>query len=98
MRKLNFNQDALIVYNQIRAFAPQPSAWFVFKNERIKIIKAKLMEGACEPSTIVNDQFHIGCKNGIICPTIVQREGKKPMNAGEFLRGFEFAVGNKINA
>ena len=37
MRKLNFNQDALTVYNQIRAFAPQPSAWFAFKNERIKI-------------------------------------------------------------
>jgi len=98
MRKLDFNQGALTVYNQIRAFAPQPSAWFVFNKERIKIIKAKLREGASEPSTIVNDQFHIGCKNGIICPTIVQREGKKPMNAGEFLRGFEFAVGSKINA
>jgi len=98
MRKLDFYQDALTVYNQIRAFAPQPSAWFFFNKERIKIIKAKLREGACEPSTIVNDQFHIGCKNGIICPTIVQREGKKPMNASEFLRGFEFAAGNKINA
>ena len=50
------------------------------------------------PSTIVNDQFHIGCNNGIICPTIVQREGKKPMNADEFLRGFEFVVSQKINA
>ena len=97
MRKLNFNQDALTVYNHIRAFAPQPSAWFAFKNERIKIIKAKLMEGVCEPSTIVNDQFHIGCNNGIICQIIVQREGKKPMNADEFLRGFEFVVSQKIN-
>ena len=98
MRKLDFNQDALTVYNRNRAFAPQPSAWFVFNKERIKIIKAKLREGACEPSTIVNDQFHIGCNNGIICPTIVQREGKKPMKIDEFLRGFDFAVGQKINA
>jgi len=98
IRKLDFNQDALTVYNRIRAFAPQPSAWFVFNKERIKIIKAKLRKGACEPSTIVNDQFHIGCNNGIICPTIVQREGKKPMKIDEFLRGFDFAVGQKINA
>ena len=40
----------------------------------------------------------IGCNNGIICPTIVQREGKKPMKIDEFLRGFDFAVGQKINA
>ena len=98
MRKLDFNQEALKVYNRIRAFAPQPSAWFVFNKERIKIIKAKLLEGACEPSTILNDQFHIGCNNGIICPVIIQREGKKPMNTDEFLKGFKFMVGQKINA
>ena len=29
---------------------------------------------------------------------IVQRQGKKPMNIGEFLKGFKFSIGHKLNA
>ena len=50
------------------------------------------------PSIIVNDKFHLGCNDGLIEPFIVQREGKKPMNIQEFLKGFRFTVGQKINA
>ena len=50
------------------------------------------------PSKIINDQFHIGCNNGIIIPEIIQRQGKKPMEINEFLRGFTFEVGKKVNA
>ena len=98
MRKLNFKQEVEVVYNTIRAFAPQPSAWFIFDNERIKIIKASFKKGNFQPSTILNDQFHIGCNNGQICPEIIQREGKKPMELKEFLKGFKFIVGSKIDA
>ena len=51
-----------------------------------------------EISTINNDQFHIGCRNGKIIPQIIQRQGKKPMAIDEFLKGFVFNVGEKINA
>ena len=40
MRQLNFNNEVKTVYNKIRAFSPQPSAWFLINNERIKIIKS----------------------------------------------------------
>ena len=98
MRKLDFKQEVEAVYNTIRAFAPQPSAWFMFDNERIKIVKASFKKGNFQPSTIVNDQFYIGCNNGQICPQIIQREGKKPMELKEFLKGFKFNVGSKIDA
>ena len=97
-RKINFNNDVIIVYNQIRAFAPKPSAWFVLNNKRIKIIKCSMKICYAEVSTIINDQFHIGCNNGQICPEIIQREGKKPMKLKEFLRGFKFNAGSKIDA
>lgn len=98
MRKLNFKQEVEAVYNTIRAFSPQPSAWFMFNNERIKIIKASFKKGNFTPSTILNEQFHVGCNNGQICPEIIQREGKKPMELNEFLKGFKFIVGSKIDA
>ena len=98
LRKINFNNEVNTVYNQIRAFAPKPSAWFVFNNERINIIKCSMQICDSEISTINNDQFHIGCRNGKIIPQIIQRQGKKPMEIDEFLKGFVFNVGEKINA
>lgn len=98
MRQLNFNNEVKTVYNKIRAFSPQPSAWFLINNERIKIIKSSFVEGKFKISIILNTEFHIGCKNGKICPQILQREGKKPMQIEDFLRGFEFIVGTKIHA
>jgi len=98
MRQLNFNNEVETVHNKIRAFSPQPSAWFLINNERIKIIKSSFVEGKFKISIILNTEFHIGCKNGKICPQILQREGKKPMQIEDFLRGFEFIVGTKIHA
>ena len=97
LRRINFNNEVNTVYNQIRAFAPKPSAWFVFNNERINIIKCLMKICEAEASTIMNRQFHIGCKNGIIIPEIIQREGKNSMKIGEFLKGFAFDVSQKVN-
>jgi len=98
LRRINFNNEVNTVYNQIRAFAPKPSAWFIVNNERFNIIKCLMKICEAEASTIMNRQFHIGCKNGIIIPEIIQREGKKSMKIGEFLKGFTFDVGQKVNA
>ena len=97
-RKINFNESAEVVQNMIRAFAPKPSAWFFYKKKRIKIIKSKFIKGSWEASTILNNNFHIGCKTGKICPEIIQKEGKQPMNLDNFLRGFNFKVGDRLNA
>ena len=47
---------------------------------------------------IINKHFHIGCNDGAIIPIVIQREGKKPMEIKEFLKGFTFSVGQTINA
>ena len=90
MRKLDFYQSIEVVNNKIRAFAFKPSAWFYYNNERIKVIEANFCEGQWKSSTVINKLFHIGCKNGKMCPKIIQREGKKPMKLEDFLRGFIF--------
>ena len=98
IRKIDFNNDVSIIFNQIRAFSPKPSAWFSFNSHRINLIKCSMKICNASPSKIINDQFHIGCNNGIIIPEIIQRQGKKPMEINEFLRGFTFEVGKKVNA
>ena len=96
--KINFNDNVIKVFNKVKAFSPKPGAWFMFRNERIKIIKCQTSTIYCKPSVIVNNEFHIGCEGGLIKPRIIQREGKKPMGIGEFLKGFQFTVGQKVNA
>ena len=96
--KINFDENITNVYNKIRAFSPKPGAWFLFKDERIKIISCKKIIGNPSPSKIINKHFHIGCNDGAIIPIVIQREGKKPMEIKEFLKGFTFSVGQIINA
>ena len=98
LRKIDFNNDVVNVYNFVRAFSPKPSAWFTYKNERFKIIKCSLEKCESTESTIINDKFHIGCVNGKIIPKIIQREGKKAMKLEEFLKGFNFEINKKVNA
>ena len=38
----------------------------------------------------------IACGKGIILPAKIQRQGKKPMEIGEFLRGFSFPSGTVL--
>ena len=95
--KINFYISSLDVYNKIRAFSPKPGAWFVFKNERIKILSCSIESKKGESSVILSKDFVIGCNDNSIKPLIVQREGKKIMNVEDFLKGFSFHVGEKVN-
>ena len=98
MRKINFNLSTRKVLNQIRAYATNPGAWFFYNNERIKIINASIQSNKGNPSTILNKQFELGCLDGSILPSYLQREGKKIMYIEDFLRGFSFTVGDSLNA
>jgi methionyl-tRNA formyltransferase len=98
MRKINFNLSTREVLNQIRAYATNPGAWFFYNNERIKIISASIQSNKGNSSTILNKQFELGCSDGSILPSYLQREGKKIMYIEDFLRGFSFTVGDSLNA
>ena len=98
MRKINFNLSAREVLNQIRAYATNPGAWFFYNNERIKIISASIQSNKGNPSTILNKKFELGCLDGSILPSYLQREGRKIMCIEDFLRGFSFTVGDSLNA
>jgi len=96
-RKINFNSSAEKVINHIRAHGPKPGSWFIFKGERIKILKAIKSNTTGKKSTILNKEFFLACDGGSIIPTYIQREGKKAVLLEEFLRGFSFSIDDKLN-
>ena len=97
-RKINFNNSTNQVYNHIRAHGPKPGSWFVYRGERIKILKAIKHKEKGQQSTILNNKFMLGCNDGSILPTLIQREGKKVVELKDFIQGFSFTVNDKINA
>ena len=92
-----FNISINEVINQIRAYSPKPSAWFTYKKERIKIISAIRDNKTGAPGTILSDKFELGCIDGCVAPLYLQREGKKIIHIDDFVRGFSFKIGNKLN-
>jgi len=83
--------------HHIHGLSPFPGAWFEVehggKKERIKVLRAVLAEGGGAPGTALDDQLAFACGAGAIRFTEVQRAGKKPASAAEFLRGFAIPKG-----
>jgi len=96
-RKINFNNSTNEVYNHIRAHGPKPGSWFVYRGERIKILRAVKKKDKGQQSTILNNKFMLACNDGSILPTLIQREGKKAVEVKDFIQGFAFTVNDKIN-
>lgn len=87
---IDFSKSAKEVNQLIRGLSGNIGAYFVHKDERIKILKAKIIDQNKEgkiPGEILNDQMHITCKTGTIQPLILQKAGKRAMELEEFLKG-----------
>ncbi len=88
------------MHNLIRALAPFPGAFFeadLGKGlERIKILRAHLAEGAGAPGLVLDDALTIACGEGAIQITELQRSGKAPVTAADFLRGARLAPGTRL--
>ncbi len=96
-RKINFKNNSKKIINQIKAYSPKPGAWFILNKDRIKIIEAKPGLSKGKTSTILNENFEIGCNDGSINPQLLQKEGRNVIKKEDFLRGFKFKIGDVIN-
>jgi methionyl-tRNA formyltransferase len=80
----------------VRAFTPWPGSWFEFGGERIKILTAELADGTGEPGTVLDNHLTIASGEGALRLLKIQRAGKGPMAAADFLRGFDLPVGSRL--
>ena len=94
--QIDFSRSAKEVVDHIRGLSPFPGAWFEIalggKSERIKVLTAKATDGAGEPRTLIDDHLTIACGTGAIRIEKLQRAGKQPVAAVDFLRGVRLPV------
>jgi methionyl-tRNA formyltransferase len=81
------------VHDHIRGLSPFPGAWFELGGVRVKALRSTKGEGRGAPGTLLDDRLTIACGDGAVRLTQVQRAGRQPMAAEEFLRGTAVKAG-----
>jgi methionyl-tRNA formyltransferase len=89
--RIDWNRPARAVLRHIHGLSPFPGAWCEIAGEgepaRIKVLRCELASGTGTPGAVLDDQLTIACGDGAIRILELQRAGKAPMRAEEFLRG-----------
>lgn len=87
---INWNKTALEVHNLVRGLSPMPSAFFMHGDKQIKVYKTKInTERKLNPGEIyeTKSEIIIGCGKDSLELLELQLEGRKRLNAEDFLRG-----------
>lgn len=92
--RIDWARAAGMVHNHVRALSPFPGAYFEADfgrgRERVKVIGSAVVSDAGNPGTVLTaegDRLVVACETGALRLLRVQRAGKPPMRAEEFLRG-----------
>jgi len=89
--RIDWNRPAREVLRHIHGLSPFPGAWCEITIEgaagRVKILRCELAVGSSAPGDLLDDRLTVACRQGALRILELQRAGKQPMKAEEFLRG-----------
>ncbi|KGJ04478.1 methionyl-tRNA formyltransferase [Paracoccus halophilus] len=88
--RIDWSRPAAEIDRLIRGLSPFPGAWCMVGDERVKLLRSRLVAGSGSASGRagqVLSGFVIACGEGAIEVLEAQRPGKRPMPADEILRG-----------
>jgi methionyl-tRNA formyltransferase len=96
--QIDWNDGAPNIIGKINGLYPSPGAFFSFKGERYKILKAEISNGIGESGEVITDSLEIACANKRSIKILeIQREGKKVQKIGEFMLGSQIRKGSIIS-
>ena len=89
--RIDWNRPSRNVLRQIHGLSPFPGAWCAVaidgEQARLKILRCEPAKGAGAPGDLLDEHLAIACGDGAIRSLELQRAGKAPMKAVDFLRG-----------
>ena len=95
--KINWNNKAENIIGKINGLYPSPGAWFIYKGERYKILKAEISEKKGTAGIVLDEYYEVACNNKSIRILEIQRQGKRPQKINEFMLGSQIRVGLNLN-
>ena len=99
--RIDWTRPWQAVHDHCRGLSPYPGAWFELPDSgaspaRVKLLRTTRGEGAATPGTVIDDKLTVACGDGAVRILELQRAGRQPMGAKEFLRGTALAVGARL--
>ncbi len=90
--RIDWTKPWQAVHNHCRGLSPFPGAWCELAGAgRVKILRTTKGIGDGVPGRVLDDKLTIACGSGAVRLLELQREGRRPMSADEFLRGAPIA-------
>lgn len=95
---IEWSRDAEAIHRQVRALSTSPGAYTFFRGKRLKILRARVLEEDVDDGLgvicrISKKRMAVGTGKGCLEPLQLQPEGKRRMEAGEFMLGYRLSTG-----
>jgi methionyl-tRNA formyltransferase len=101
---IDWSRGAVEIHNQIRGLHPWPHAFSELEGERTILLRSEVDTGSPGTSapagTIIEahlDQLRVQTGDGVIRVLVLQREGRRPVTAREFLAGTRIQPGARFS-
>ncbi|HTO63303.1 MAG TPA: methionyl-tRNA formyltransferase [Bradyrhizobium sp.] len=98
---IDWEKPAPAVLRHIHGLSPFPGAWSEVPIDgapvRLKILRVEPADGAGAPGTLLDDHLTVACGTDAVRILELQRAGKAPMKAAEFLRGTPLRAGARFS-
>ena len=91
--------SATAIHNRLRGFDPWPGIYSFFRGKRLRVREASVAnDGGLAPGSILlrEKQLSVGCGEGRLVLEEVQLEGRKPVGALDFARGYRVESGEVL--
>ena len=100
--RIDWSRSARDLHDLVRGLAPSPGTFFEADfgkgPERIKILRAHVVAAQGQPGTLLDERLTVACGEDALRLIDIQRAGKAPMSAEEFLRGVKLDKGRVLAA
>jgi methionyl-tRNA formyltransferase len=98
--RIDWNKPAHTVLRHIHGLSPFPGAWCEMASEveqaRVKILRCQMIDRSGAPGELLDEHLTVACAQGAIRILELQRAGKQPMKAEDFLRGTPLKAGMQL--
>ncbi len=99
--RIDWSKSSEDVQHHIMGLSPFPGAWCEMelggKLQRVKILQVQTSHENGNVGEILTDGLVIGCGEGSVQLTYLQKAGSKAMSSDEFLLGNALQVGNRLD-
>jgi len=101
MGKIDWQLPAERIFNMVRAFYPWPTAYTTFRGKLLKITKAEPIQESADGSfgeivKVERDGFLVKTGDGLLKVKRVKPQGKREMEAEDFIRGYRPQSGERL--